>query len=107
MEKGIKSLKIQFCHVLKIFVNLSETNDANEKFRIITLIQDVGSGKTHLTLNIRISGIKEKAIISYLDMSQIYPKNIPSIYQAMISGFEPEYLVYFEKRITLLSKRSN
>ena len=49
-------------------VNLSETSDASEKFRIITVIQDVGSGKTHLTLNIRISGIKEKAIISYLDM---------------------------------------
>ncbi|HEX2487387.1 MAG TPA: hypothetical protein VHJ57_02245 [Nitrososphaeraceae archaeon] len=80
-------------------VNLSETSDASEKFRIITVIQDVGSGKTHLTLNIRISGIKEKAIISYLDMSQIYPKNIPSIYQAMISGFEPEYLYTLKKEL--------
>ena len=30
-----------------------EFNDASEKFRIITVIQDVGYGKTHLTLNIK------------------------------------------------------
>src|SRR5687768_15753088 len=32
-------------------------------------------------------------------MSQIYPKNIPSIYQAMISGFEPEYLYTLKKEL--------
>ena len=80
-------------------VKQTETSDSREKFRIITVIQDVGSGKTHLTLNIKISGINEKAIISYLDMSQIYPKNIPSIYQSMISGFEPEYLYNLKKEL--------
>ncbi|MGI0001056.1 MAG: hypothetical protein ACRD6Q_07505, partial [Nitrososphaeraceae archaeon] len=80
-------------------VKNSGTNDKNDKFRIITVIQDVGSGKTHLTLNIKISGTNEKAIISYLDMSQIYPKNIPSIYQSMISGFEPEYLYNLKKEL--------
>jgi hypothetical protein len=80
-------------------VKQTETNDSREKFRIITVIQDVGSGKTHLTLNIKISGTNEKAIISYLDMSQIYPKNIPSIYQSMISGFEPEYLYNLKKEL--------
>ena len=78
-------------------VKQPETANSEEKFRIITVIQDVGSGKTHLTLNIKISGTKEKAIISYLDMSQIYPKNIPSIYQSMISGFEPDYLYNLKK----------
>ena len=80
-------------------VKQTETNDSSEKFRIITIIQDVGSGKTHLTLNIKISGTNEKAIISYLDMAQIYPKNIPSIYQSMISGFEPEYLYNLKKEL--------
>jgi hypothetical protein len=80
-------------------VKQTETNDNKEKFRIITIIQDVGSGKTHLTLNIKILGTNEKAIISYLDMSQIYPKNIPSIYQSMISGFEPEYLYSLKKEL--------
>jgi len=78
-------------------VKQPETANSEEKFRIITVIQDVGSGKTHLTLNIKISGTKEKAIISYLDMSQIYPKNIPTIYQSMISGFEPDYLSNLKK----------
>ena len=32
-------------------------------------------------------------------MSQIYPKNIPSIYQSMISGFEPEYLYNLKKEL--------
>jgi hypothetical protein len=80
-------------------VKQSDANDSREKFSVITVIQDVGSGKTHLTLNIKISGINEKAIISYLDMSQIYPKNIPSIYQAMIRGFEPEYMYNLKKEL--------
>lgn len=74
-------------------------NDLSEKFRIITVIQDVGSGKTHLTLNIKISEINEKAIISYLDLSQIYPKNIQSIYQSMINGFQANYLYNLKKEL--------
>jgi hypothetical protein len=76
-----------------------EFNDTTEKFRIITVIQDVGSGKTHLTLNIKISEINEKAIISYLDLSQIYPKNIQSIYQSMINGFQSNYLYNLKKEL--------
>ena len=77
----------------------NEFNTADEKFRIITVIQDVGSGKTHLTLNIKISEINEKAIISYLDLSQIYPKNIQSIYQSMINGFQSNYLYNLKKEL--------
>lgn len=76
-----------------------EFDDSREKFRIITVIQDVGSGKTHLTLNIKISEINEKAIISYLDLSQIYPKNIQSIYQSMINGFQANYLYNLKKEL--------
>ncbi len=80
-------------------VKYTQTTDNSEKFRIITVIQDVGSGKTHLTLNIKISGINEKSIISYLDISQIYPKNIPSIYQSMINGFQSDYLYNLKKEL--------
>ncbi|HZL22636.1 MAG TPA: hypothetical protein VFC05_04885 [Nitrososphaeraceae archaeon] len=80
-------------------VKYSGTNDNNDKFRIITVIQDVGSGKTHLTLNIKISGINEKAIISYNDMAQIYPKKIFSIYQSMINGFPSDYLYNLKKEL--------
>jgi hypothetical protein len=89
----------QILACIEDLVKQTETSNSGEKFRIITVIQDVGSGKTHLTLNIKISGTNEKAIISYLDMSQIYPKNIPSIYQSMISGFEPEYLYNLKKEL--------
>lgn len=78
-------------------IGKNELNDSNEKFRIITVIQDVGSGKTHLTLNIKISEINEVATISYLDLSQIYPKNIPSIYQSMINGFQSDYIYNLKK----------
>jgi hypothetical protein len=60
-------------------VKQTETNDSKEKFRIITIIQDVGSGKTHLTLNIKISRTNEKAIISYLDMSFFEKSSFPRI----------------------------
>ena len=76
-----------------------EVNDTSKNFRIVTVIQDVGSGKTHLTLNIKISEINEKAIISYLDLSQIYPKNIQSIYQSMINGFQANYLYNLKKEL--------
>jgi hypothetical protein len=81
--------------------------DNNERFRIITVIQDVGSGKTHLTLHIKISEINEKSIVSYLDLSQIYPKNIPSIYQSMINGFPTDYVNDLKKELLYyISNRS-
>ena len=49
----------------------SKVNEtANDKdFRLITLIQDVGSGKTHLALHIRgLKEISDKTAISYVDL---------------------------------------
>jgi len=79
--------------------NIDRINNDNNKFRIVTIVQDVGSGKTHLTLHVKISDLREKAIFSYLDLSQIYPKNIPSIYQSMIHGFDNDYLGMLRKEI--------
>jgi hypothetical protein len=76
-----------------------ESNGSTDNFRIITVIQDVGSGKTHLTLNIKISEIKENTTISYLDLSQVYPKTIPSIYQSIINGFQSNYLYNLKKEL--------
>jgi hypothetical protein len=77
----------------------NDSNDKSERFRMITVIQDVGSGKTHLTLHIKISEINERTIISYLDLSQIYPKTIPSIYQSMINGFPSDYIDNLKKEL--------
>ena len=76
-----------------------ESSSSLDKFRIITVIQDVGSGKTHLTLNIKISEIKENTTISYLDLSQVYPKTIPSIYQSLINGFPSDFLYNLKKEL--------
>ncbi|MFB5598775.1 MAG: hypothetical protein ACE5SW_00910 [Nitrososphaeraceae archaeon] len=78
--------------------NVKLTNTNNE-FRIITIIQDVGSGKTHLTIHLKVSDVKEKAIFSYIDLSKVYPKNIQSIYQSMIYGFEKDYLNTLRKEL--------
>lgn len=50
-------------------------------FRLVTLIQDVGSGKTHLALHIRaLKEICNNAVISYVDLSQVFPRDMDNIY---------------------------
>ena len=42
--------------------------------RLVTIIQDVGSGKTHLTLHIKgLADLSNTSVISYTDLSQISP----------------------------------
>ena len=82
------------------------TATATDKdFRLVTVIQDVGSGKTHLSLHIK--GLKETSgntVTSYVDLSQISPRDMNSLYRATLSGFTEGYikeikesLVYFLK----------
>ncbi|MDX1372765.1 MAG: hypothetical protein R3321_09865, partial [Nitrososphaeraceae archaeon] len=56
--------------VTELLQNVTNNSD-KDAFRIITIIQDVGSGKTHLTLHIKISDLTEKAIFSYIDLSKV------------------------------------
>ncbi|MGD1834607.1 MAG: hypothetical protein ACPKQO_02675 [Nitrososphaeraceae archaeon] len=72
---------------------------SNSKFKVITVVQDVGSGKTHLSLHTRFSEINEKAIFSYIDLSRVYPKTIPSIYQSMIQNFTGNYLSILRREL--------
>jgi hypothetical protein len=77
----------------------------DKDFRLITLIQDVGSGKTHLSLHIRgLQELSNNAVISYVDLSQVLPRDMHSFYKAMLEGFTDEYVndirrsvVYFLK----------
>jgi hypothetical protein len=77
----------------------------DKDFRLITLIQDVGSGKTHLSLHIRgLQELSNNAVISYVDLSQVLPRDMHSLYKAMLEGFTDEYVndirrsvVYFLK----------
>ncbi|MFZ0514894.1 MAG: hypothetical protein WAM14_25050 [Candidatus Nitrosopolaris sp.] len=75
--------------------------DATEKdFRLITVIQDVGSGKTHLAFHIKgLQQLLGSAVISYCDLAQISPRSIQSIYGAILRGFNDEYVKDFRKKV--------
>jgi hypothetical protein len=68
--------------------------EATDKdFRLVTIIQDVGSGKTHLALHTKgLSEVNDNAVVSYVDMSQVSPRNMHSLYSAMLAGFTEEYV---------------
>ena len=43
----------------------------DKDFRLVTMIQDVGSGKTHLALHTKgLKEVSDSAVVSYLDMQQ-------------------------------------
>lgn len=65
---------------------LSTEND----FRVITLIQDVGSGKTHLALHIKGLKTRQNITSTYVDLATISPKTIESLYDAIIRGFSKD-----------------
>jgi hypothetical protein len=77
------------------------TGNATEKdFRLITVIQDVGSGKTHLAFHIRgLQQLLGSAAISYSDVAQISPRSMHSICGALLRGFNDEYVSDFRKRV--------
>ena len=69
-------------------------------FRLVTLIQDVGSGKTHLALHIRsLQEIRENTVTSYADLSLVFPRDMDNIYAALLSGFDKEYIDSLRKAI--------
>jgi hypothetical protein len=70
----------------------------DKDFRLVTMIQDVGSGKTHLALHTKaVKEVSDSAIVSYTDLSQISPRSMNSIYAAMLAGFNHEYVKMFRE----------
>ncbi|MEM2856165.1 MAG: hypothetical protein QW416_03595 [Candidatus Nitrosocaldaceae archaeon] len=65
---------------------INDVKNKDNDFRLITIIQDIGSGKTHLALNIKKT--QKDISCSYLDLSRLSPRGIDSIYNALIYGFE-------------------
>jgi len=68
-------------------------DSADNDFRVITVIQDVGSGKTHLALHIKNLKGHYNAECSFVDLSTISPKTMSSIYNAIIKGFDNDFFV--------------
>ena len=68
--------------------------DHNSKqFSLVTVIHDVGSGKTHLALHLRsCSELLDKAIISFTDLSRLHPRTTNNFYKGMIVGFRKQHI---------------
>ncbi len=80
---------------------------ADNDFRVITVIQDVGSGKTHLALHIKNLKGRYNAECSFVDLSTISPKTMPSIYNAIIQGFDNDFFVQLRtKFLVYLQERA-
>lgn len=71
-----------------LYSKLEGTGPTDRDFRLITMIQDVGSGKTHLAFHIKgLPDLFEKAVTSYVDLSQVSPRDIHNIYDSILGGF--------------------
>jgi hypothetical protein len=71
-----------------LYSKLEGTDATDRDFRLITMIQDVGSGKTHLAFHSKgLPDLVEKAVTAYVDLSQVSPRNIQNIYDSILGGF--------------------
>jgi hypothetical protein len=70
----------------------------NNDFRVITVVQDVGSGKTHLSLHVKSLKGRYNAECSYIDLSTISPKTISGLYDAILKGFDNEFFVQLREK---------
>ena len=66
---------------------------SEKDLRVVTIIQDVGSGKTHLALHMQtVEEMSAKSVISYVDFSQISPRSKTVILNSILDGFREEDL---------------
>ncbi|MGI0039831.1 MAG: hypothetical protein ACREAO_08440, partial [Nitrososphaera sp.] len=72
----------------------------DKDFRLLTVIQDVGSGKTHLALHIKgLKEVTESTVASYVDLTQVSPRSMHSLYSAMLGGFTEEYIAAVRRAV--------
>lgn len=70
-----------------LYKQTSRKQSTENDFRLITMIQDVGSGKTHLALHIKGMKTRQNIDSSYVDLATISPKTKESLYDALIRGY--------------------
>ncbi|MEM4364535.1 MAG: hypothetical protein QXJ44_01330 [Candidatus Nitrosocaldus sp.] len=73
-------------------------------FRLVTVVQDIGSGKTHLALHIKST--RKDVICSYVDLSTISPKSMHGLFSSIMKGFDSEYVEHLRSIIVNELKRS-
>jgi hypothetical protein len=89
-----KEAKLAIVECIKELNGKVQGRDSGDNdFRTITVIQDVGSGKTHLALHIKNLKGRLNSECSFVDLSTISPKTMPSLYNAIIKGFDNDFFV--------------
>jgi hypothetical protein len=88
-HKKAKSLAVACVEDIE---NKIQQEDGATQFRLVTVTQDVGSGKTHLALHLRnCRELSDKAMVSFTDLSQLLPRTIINFYNAMMKGFSKHH----------------
>ena len=86
-----------------LYSKLHETKPTDRDFRLITMIQDVGSGKTHLAFHIKgLPDLVDNAVTSYIDLSQVSPRDIHNIYDSILGGFNRDDVESLRRNILYL-----
>jgi len=86
--------------ICDLFSKLKAADPTDRDFRLITMIQDVGSGKTHLAFHIKgLPDLFEKAVTSYVDLSQVAPRDIHNIYDSILGGFSRDDIENLRRNI--------
>ena len=76
--------------ISELYKQTARRNSDENDFRLITVVQDVGSGKTHLALHIKTLKTRQDIVTAYVDLSTISPRTNESIYSAIVRGFSRE-----------------
>jgi hypothetical protein len=88
-----KQAKLAIISCIEDLLKKVHEDHGSRQFRLVTVVHDVGSGKTHLALHLRSCGeLLDKAIVSFSDLSQLYPRTSKGIYQGMIGGVDKYYI---------------
>jgi hypothetical protein len=86
-----------------LYSKLHETKPTDRDFRLITMIQDVGSGKTHLAFHIKgLPDLVDNAVTTYIDLSQVSPRDIHNIYDSILGGFNRDDVEGLRRNILYL-----
>lgn len=84
-----------------LYKKITRRNSTENDFRLVTIIQDVGSGKTHLALHIKTLKTRQDIVTTYVDLSGISPKTNESIYNAIVRGFNKELFSELKEKFLL------
>lgn len=87
--------------ISELYKKVARRNSTDNDFRLVTIVQDVGSGKTHLALHIKTLKTRQDIVTTYVDLSTISPKTNDSIYNAIIRGFNKELFSELKEKFLL------